>query len=145
VTQRPPLELERPVVDGSAAGSEELGIADRRHPDPDRRVHELGPHAFLIEVVQTPVPVVGARRALGVAGIAVDVGERCDRARDAALERLPVDVDGLGAAVVGLDAPGMRSAARRQGRGEQVAGSSRCESPEFAQTSSGMGHRIRVR
>ncbi len=46
VARRVTLELDRPVVDGRASRGEQVGIVDRRGPDADRRVDQLGPHAL---------------------------------------------------------------------------------------------------
>lgn len=121
VTGAEPLELDGPVVDGRAARRQQLRITDRRHPDADRRVHQLGPDPFAIEVGEAEPHVVGARRPL-VDGPARLVGEHVGP-RHPPAELLTVDAHRLVAAVGVLDAARHPlGEVRGQGRGEEVVG-----------------------
>ena len=106
-----------------AAGREQLRGPDRRRPDPDRRVDDLGPDALLVEVVQSQVRVVGARRPL-VERVAVAVRERGGRAAGCRRRNcLAVDVDRLVRPSSSLTLRGIRSAsAAGKAVSEQVVG-----------------------
>ena len=94
---------------------------DRRGPDPDRRVDELGPDPFGVEVEQTQPGIVRAGRPVGD-GLTVGVHHQPTQGEPTP-ERLPVDVDRLVLAVVVDDAAGHPlGEGGGQRRREQVGG-----------------------
>ena len=98
VAGRNGLELGGPVVDGPGSGGDDLGGADAVGPDPDGRIGGLGPHAFLVEILQPQVRVVGPRGPVADRAVQVADGHVGHLGHPAA-ELLAVHVDRLPGAV----------------------------------------------
>src|ERR1700722_263674 len=106
------LELERPVVQSTAAFFDDARGADIEGPDAERGVHDLPPDAFVVEVFDSRHRIVAADDAVdevlllgvGRAGVYAKALLRLVPLRELAPELLAVDVDRLEVATRVLDA-----------------------------------------